>query len=108
MYLLPGLRSGAAECLAANSVSILSQERVEARPLGLFDHPFGKDVEETLEQEETSVGQQSKCRAFNPQTSVLLIRVLDRGGPHGGSALERRLRGLAQRAPSLAKREELR
>jgi glycosyltransferase involved in cell wall biosynthesis len=39
---------------------------------------------------------------------VRLARVLDRFGPHVGSALSPHLQGLAQRAPSLDKREGLR
>jgi glycosyltransferase involved in cell wall biosynthesis len=47
-----------------------------------------------------------KRRGLDPRTFVRLARVLDRFGPHVGSALSPHLQGLAQRAPTLDKHEE--
>ena len=89
--------------MAAHLMPTLGRGRFRAGVISLLDPPFGTDLEETLDQGGTSVWQLSKCRGFDPQTFVRLVRVRDRGGPYGGSTLSLHLQGLAQRAPSLDK-----
>lgn len=84
----------------------LDREQLEAGLLGLLDPPCGTVPEETLAQNDISVWHPGKSQGFDPQTFARLVRVLDRCGPHPTLSLY--LRGLAQRAPSPAKREELR
>jgi hypothetical protein len=84
------------------------RERVEAGALSFLGLPFGTDLEETLAQDGISVWHPGKRQGFDPLTFVGLVCVLDRVGPHAGSALSLHLQGLAQRAPSLQKYESLR
>ncbi len=105
MNVLPGPGSGGAECLAANLMPALGQERVEARVLGLLDPPFGADLGETLVQDGISAWHPGNRQAFDPQTFVRLARVLDRVGSQGGPAISLHLPGLTQRTPSLDKPE---
>ena len=93
--------------MAANLVPTLGRERVEAGVISLLDPPFGADLEETLAQDGIPVWHPGNRRSFEPRTFARLGCVLDRVGPHGGSALSPHLQGLAQRAPSLDEREEL-
>ncbi len=94
--------------MAANLIPTLGRERFKAGVISLLDPPFGTDLEETHDQEGAPVWQLSKRRGFDPQTFVRLICVRDRVGPYGGSTLSLHLQGLAQRAPSLDKRQRLR
>ena len=93
--------------MAANLMPTLGRKRVKAGVISLLGTPLVTDLEETLDQEGTTVWQLSKRRGFDPQTFVRLVRVRDRGGPYGGSTLSLHLQGLAQRAPSLDKHEGL-
>ncbi len=93
--------------MAANLMPTLGRERFKAWVISILDPPFGTDSEEILDQERIPVWQLSKRRGFDPQTFVRPIRVRDRVGPYGGSTLSLHLQGLAQRAPSLDKHEEL-
>jgi hypothetical protein len=90
----------------ANSVRILDREWFEAGVISLLlDPPFGTDLEETLAQDGIPVWHLGKRRGFDPRTFVRFARLLDRVGPHVGSALSPHLQGLAQRAPSPGKHE---
>jgi hypothetical protein len=108
LHALPGLGSGGAERMAANLMRTLGRERVDVGVISLLDPPFRTDLEETLAQDGISVWHPGKRQGFDPLTFVGLVCVLDRVGPHAGSALSLHLQGLAQRAPSLQKYESLR
>jgi hypothetical protein len=48
LRVLLGLGSGAAECISANLVPALGQERIEAGLLSLLDSPFSTVLKATL------------------------------------------------------------
>ena len=96
LHVLLGLGSGGAERMAAKLMRTLDRERFEAGVISLLDPPFGTDLEETLAQDGIPVWHPGKRRGFDPRTFVRLTRVLDRFGPHVGSALSPHLQGLAQ------------
>ncbi len=93
--------------MATNLMPTLGRERFKTGVISILDPPFGTDSEEIPDQGGTPVWQLSKRRRFDPQTFVRPIRVRARVGPYGGSTLSLHLQGLAQRAPSLGKHEEL-
>ncbi len=94
--------------MAANLMRTPDRERFEAGVISLVDPPpFGKDLVETPARDGIAVWHPGKRRGFDPRTFVRLARVLERVGPHVGSALSLHPQGLAQRAPSLDKHEGL-
>jgi hypothetical protein len=85
----------------------LGRKRVEAGVLVLPGLPFGTDLEKTFAQDGIPVWYPGKRQGLDPQTFARLVRVLDRVGPCGGSALSLYLQGLAQRALSLDEHKRL-
>lgn len=104
--MLPGPGSGGAERMACSLMRTLHREQPEARLLSLRVSPFGMDLGGTLAQKRIAVWHPGKRQGFDPRTFARLVRVLDSCGPRPTLSLY--LQSLAQRVPSLAKREGLR
>ena len=77
MHVVPGLGSGGAKRMAADSARTLYRERFEVGAISLPD-PLGANLGEILTRNGITVGNLGKRRASDPRAFVRVARVLER------------------------------